>query len=98
MGRIIARAFLCWIVLALCLGLEALAVHREGFALVTGMTRPQRLAELFAGFDGDTPGVAVGVARNGEVLFQAGYGLADLDRKTRIDPHTAFHIASSASR
>ena len=38
----ITRAFLCWIVLALCLGLEALAVHREGFALVTGITRPQK--------------------------------------------------------
>jgi CubicO group peptidase (beta-lactamase class C family) len=90
----IARAFLCWIVLALCLGLEALGVHREGLALVTGMTRPQRLAELFAGFDGDNPGLAVEVVRNGEVLFQGGYGLADLDRKTRIDPDTAFHMAS----
>ncbi len=90
----IVRAFLCWIVLALCLGLEALAVHREGFAPVTGMTRPQRLAELFAGFDGDNPGLAVGVARDGEVIFQAGYGLANLDRQTRIDPDTAFHMAS----
>ena len=34
------------------------------------------------------------MARDGEVLFQAGYGLADLDRKTRIDPDTAFHMAS----
>jgi CubicO group peptidase (beta-lactamase class C family) len=90
----ILRAFLCWIVLALCLGLEALAIHREGLALVTGMTRPQRLTELFAGFDGDAPGVAVEVVRDGEVLFQAGYGLADLDRKTRIDPDMAFHMAS----
>jgi len=90
----IIRAFLCWIVLALCLGLEALAVHREGIALVTGMTRPQLLEELFAGFNGDAPGLAVEVARDGEVLFQGGYGLADLDRKTRIDPDTAFHMAS----
>ncbi len=28
------------------------------------------------------------------MLFQAGFGLADLDRKTPIDPDTAFHIAS----
>jgi CubicO group peptidase (beta-lactamase class C family) len=90
----IVRTFLCWIVLALCLGLEALAVHREGLALVTGMTRPQRLEELFAGYGGDAPGLAVEVARDGEVLFQAGYGLADLERKTRIDPDTAFHMAS----
>jgi CubicO group peptidase (beta-lactamase class C family) len=90
----IIRAFLCWIVLALCLGLEALAVHREGFALVTGMTRQQLLEEIFSGYDGDAPGIAVEVARDGEVLFQGGYGLADLDRKTRIDPDTAFHMAS----
>ena len=90
----IIRAFLCWVVLAFCLGLEALAVHREGLALVTGMTRPQRLEELFAGYDGGAPGLAVEVARDGEVLFQAGYGLADLEHKTRIDPDTAFHMAS----
>jgi CubicO group peptidase (beta-lactamase class C family) len=90
----IARAFLCWTVLALCLGLEALAVHHEGFAPVTGMTRRQRLEELFSDFDRDAPGVAVGVTRNGEILFQGGYGLADVDRGTRIDPDTAFHMAS----
>ena len=90
----IVRAFLAWIALAVCLSMEALAVHHVGFAPVTGLTRQERLAELFADFDRDAPGVAVGVARNGEVLFQAGYGLADLDRGTRIDPDTAFHIAS----
>jgi CubicO group peptidase (beta-lactamase class C family) len=90
----IVRAFLSWLLLFGCLSLEALAIHRVGFAPVTGLTREQRLAELFTDFDREAPGVAVGVVRKGEVLFQAGYGLADLDRKTRIDPDTAFHIAS----
>jgi CubicO group peptidase (beta-lactamase class C family) len=90
----IVRAFLAWIAVGVCLSMEALAVHSIGLEPMTGMTRGQRLAELFSGFDRDDPGAAVGVFRNGEVLFQAGYGLADLDRGTRIDPDTAFHIAS----
>src|SRR5947199_2617469 len=91
---LIVRAFLSWSVLAVCLALEALVVHKIGFAAVAGMTRQERLDELFSDFAREAPGLAVGVARNGQVLFQAGYGLADLDRQTRIDPDTAFHIAS----
>src|SRR4029077_15447430 len=90
----IARAFLCWLLLFSCLSLEALTLHRVGFEPVRGLTRKERLMELFTEYDREAPGVAVGVVRRGEVLFQAGYGLADLDRKTRIDPDTAFHIAS----
>jgi CubicO group peptidase (beta-lactamase class C family) len=90
----IARAFLSWLLVFGGLSLEALTIHRVGLEPVQGLTRKERLAELFTDFDREAPGVAVGVARKGEVLFQAGYGLADLDRKTRIDPDTAFHIAS----
>jgi CubicO group peptidase (beta-lactamase class C family) len=90
----ILRAFLSWLILCGGLSLEALTIHRVGFAPVQGLSRKERVAELFTDFDREAPGVAVGVVRNGEVLFQAGYGLADLDRKTRIDPDTAFHIAS----
>ncbi|HEY4561967.1 MAG TPA: serine hydrolase domain-containing protein, partial [Thermoanaerobaculia bacterium] len=92
--HLIVRAFLAWSSLAVCLGLEASVVHKIGFAAVAGMTRQERLDELFSDFAREAPGLAVGVARNGQVLFQAGYGLADLDRQTRIDPDTAFHIAS----
>ena len=91
----IVRAFLSWLVLFGCLSLEALTIHRVGFAPVPGLTRKERLAELFTDFDReDARASPSGWSRNGEVLFQAGYGLADLDRKTRIDPDTAFHIAS----
>ena len=92
--HLIVRAFLSWSSLAACLGLEALVVHKVGFAAVAGMTRQERLDELFTDFARDAPGVAVGVARNGEVLFQKGYGLADLDRNIPIAPDTAFHMAS----
>lgn len=90
----IARALLMWAAACACLYLTARSLAQEGLLEARGGTLRQRLEEIFAPFDGDRPGVAVGVSRNGEVLFQAGHGLADLDRQIRIDPDTAFHIAS----
>lgn len=43
---------------------------------------------------GDMPGAAVLVARDGQILFQGGYGLADVDKKTPITPETKFRIGS----
>jgi CubicO group peptidase (beta-lactamase class C family) len=43
---------------------------------------------------GDVPGVAVLVARDGQILFQGGYGLADVEQKTPITPETKFRIGS----
>jgi CubicO group peptidase (beta-lactamase class C family) len=40
------------------------------------------------------PGLAVGIARRGEVLFARGYGLADLARRAPVTTDTMFHIAS----
>lgn len=40
------------------------------------------------------PGCAVGVMRKGEIVFQRGYGMADLEQNTAITPQTAFQIAS----
>jgi CubicO group peptidase (beta-lactamase class C family) len=90
----ILRAVLMWIAAAACLSLAAVSLAQEGRLGLPGETLRQRLDEIFAPFDGDRPGVAVGVSRNGEVLFQAGHGFADLDRGIPIDPDTAFHIAS----
>ena len=56
----IVRAFLSWSVLAVCLSLEALAVHKIGFAAVAGMTRQERLDELFSDFAREAPDLAVG--------------------------------------
>lgn len=42
----------------------------------------------------ETPGAAVIVVRHGNVLFEKGYGLADVARREPITPHTVFDIAS----
>ncbi len=54
-----------------------------------------RIDALFAPLTtGDSPGAAVMVIRNDEVLHAAGYGLADLQSRTPITPQTSFRLAS----
>ena len=41
------------------------------------------------------PGLAISVLKEGETLFQKGYGYANIDKKTPVDPtRTVFRIAS----
>jgi CubicO group peptidase (beta-lactamase class C family) len=40
------------------------------------------------------PGCAVGVGRNGDVLLERGYGMANLETDTPISPASIFHVAS----
>jgi len=40
------------------------------------------------------PGCAVGVGRNGTVLLERGYGMANLETDTPIAPSSIFHVAS----
>ncbi|HEX9755895.1 MAG TPA: serine hydrolase domain-containing protein [Gemmatimonadales bacterium] len=42
----------------------------------------------------NSPGCAVGVGRNGEVVFQNGYGMANLELDVPITPASIFHVAS----
>ncbi len=42
----------------------------------------------------ELPGIAVLVARDGKIVYEAGFGFADLARKTRAGPETKFRIGS----
>jgi len=42
----------------------------------------------------DAPGVAVAVFRNGQIILNKGYGLANLDSKKPIAPNTVWDFAS----
>ena len=53
---------------------------------------------IFAEFNNRTPGCAVGVARNGEAVLQAGYGMADLERSVPVTPGTIFESGSLAKQ
>ncbi|WP_047143999.1 serine hydrolase domain-containing protein [Aquamicrobium sp. LC103] len=50
---------------------------------------------LFAGWArADSPGAAVSVIRDGEILLKRGYGMANLDHDVPIAPSSIFHSAS----
>src|SRR5215467_1036454 len=54
--------------------------------------------KIFGGFNTHTPGCAVGVAQDGKVALQAGYGMADLERHVAITPDTVFESGSVAKQ
>ncbi|MBQ0024492.1 MAG: beta-lactamase family protein [Bacteroidales bacterium] len=54
-----------------------------------------KLDDLFSGlFPQDEPGAAVLVMKGDEIVFDKGYGIADIDTKVPIDGNTFFNIAS----
>jgi CubicO group peptidase (beta-lactamase class C family) len=64
--------------------------------LVSAAANPtQRVDQLFASFNkSGSPGAAVAVVRNGEIVYKRGYGLANLEYDIAITPATVFHVAS----
>ncbi len=42
----------------------------------------------------DSPGAAVAVVRDGEVILEKGYGMANLEYDIPVTPSTVFHVAS----
>src|SRR5579862_1648752 len=42
----------------------------------------------------DGPGCALGVSRNGQPIYEKGYGMANLETETPITPASIFHVAS----
>jgi CubicO group peptidase (beta-lactamase class C family) len=61
----------------------------------TGATKTAAIDSLFREFAGpDTPGCAVGAARDGEPIVAKGYGRANLEQGIAITPQTAFNIGS----
>lgn len=63
--------------------------------------------ELEAFFDGaitlqlqqyNVPGAAVALVKDGQIIFSKGYGFADLESKTPMDPKTTLHRPGSNSK
>jgi len=58
-------------------------------------TELARVDSVFSAIDGTArPGCALGVSRNGELVYQRGYGMANLETGTAITPGSIFHVAS----
>ena len=69
--------------------LASVAFCRAELSFAEGATK--HLQEVTKG---DTSGVAVLVARDGNIVFQGGFGLADLEKKTPVTTETKFRIGS----
>src|ERR1700690_381152 len=55
----------------------------------------RQINALFSEFDRDgSPGYALGIVKDGALIFSRGYGRADLDNNVPITPRTSFHLAS----
>jgi CubicO group peptidase (beta-lactamase class C family) len=81
-----------------------LAVGALGILLLSavGGVRAENAAKVdqfFAQWDRpDSPGAAVVVVKDGTVVYERGYGCADLEHHTPITPQTLFDVASVAKQ
>ena len=58
-------------------------------------TLDKQIDAVFSGVTSpDAPGLAVLVRKNGQLVFERGYGIRDLHSKAKIDAHTNFRLAS----
>jgi CubicO group peptidase (beta-lactamase class C family) len=58
-------------------------------------TMSGRVDQLFAPWDvPGSPGAALAIVRDGEIVYEKGYGLAQLEYDIPITPTTVFHVAS----
>ena len=54
---------------------------------------------VFAAWDrADSPGCALGIVHEGKLVYQKGYGQANLEQNVPINPSTVFYIASTSKQ
>jgi CubicO group peptidase (beta-lactamase class C family) len=60
---------------------------------------PKAIDAVFAKYDRTTtPGCALGVYRDGRMVYSRGYGMADLNQGIPIRPNTVFYVASTSKQ
>jgi CubicO group peptidase (beta-lactamase class C family) len=58
-----------------------------------------RVDSVFSSFDSRaSPGCALAVVRDGAIIYERGYGMADLEHDVPITPQTVFDIGSTAKQ
>jgi CubicO group peptidase (beta-lactamase class C family) len=78
------------LVFASLLLLPAISLTQSG-----GNDLTAQVDKIFAQFDKpDSPGCALAVIKDSQIVYKRGYGMADLDHDIRIKPDTPFHVAS----
>ncbi|WP_310570562.1 serine hydrolase domain-containing protein, partial [Gemmatimonas sp.] len=89
MRRFISAAFLLLVPFTIRAQSPALLVSSAPDSIRIGINR------VFATWTAtDGPGCAVAVSRDGRIVHQNGYGMANLETGTPITPASVFHLAS----
>jgi len=70
--------------------LDLLAEHGESFGLSTRLDR--EIERVFR--RSDSPGLAVGVVKDQELVYAKGFGVVNLETGGEVTPRTLFHMAS----
>jgi CubicO group peptidase (beta-lactamase class C family) len=82
-------------------------VVATGILLISSLAHVQTLPpddttkvdKLFAQWDKpDSPGCALGVYKDGQIVYKRGYGMANLNDDVPITPATVFHVASMSKQ
>ena len=58
----------------------------------------RKVDSLFSRYTTTTPGCAVAIIKNGELVFKKGYGMASLEYNVPITSSSVFHIASESKQ
>jgi CubicO group peptidase (beta-lactamase class C family) len=61
-------------------------------------TLQDKIDSLFKRFNSHTPGCAVAITKNGELVYKKGFGMANLEYDIPNMPSTIFHIASESKQ
>jgi CubicO group peptidase (beta-lactamase class C family) len=81
------------VVLAAAIAAPGLALPQP--AATDSDTTSRAVDRVFENMRGtDRPGCAVAVSRKGDVIYERGYGMANLETGTPITPSSIFHVAS----
>jgi CubicO group peptidase (beta-lactamase class C family) len=90
MSKSLARVF-CVFTTAVLMGVVA---HAQGGASGSEAVAAQ-VDKIFTLFDKPgSPGCALAVIKDGQIVYKRGYGMANLDHDIPIRPDTVFHVAS----
>jgi CubicO group peptidase (beta-lactamase class C family) len=82
---------------AVLLTLFLLSFHTQAQTLSPDLAR--QVDKVFEKWDKtDSPGCALGIYQNGQIVYKHGYGMANLNDDVTITPATVFHVASMSKQ
>lgn len=89
------RLICCGVAAVLAWSAQAAAVRAQTAEAAEAARRHRQVDTIFAPWSGaETPGCAVGIARNGALDYARGYGAANLEHAIAITPQSIFQAAS----